>query len=127
MNARINNSADKMENNKRIGHAGARAAPKSDASNIKKVEPTTHQLVFTDSTPNGRVALKRSLSVSASGLVSRDSSPTCLASHIASYSWALCMGRFVNVFHIAPIESLRTPRKLPRRILYQGNVNAKTP
>jgi len=28
-----------------------------------KVEPTTHQLVFTDSTPIGKLVLKRSLSV----------------------------------------------------------------
>jgi len=106
MKARSINSADKMENNSRSGHAGARAAPISDASNIAKVEPTTHQLVFTDSTPNGKVALKRSLSVCTLDIVSRISSTTCLASHVTSCSWPLCMGRSVNIIHIAPIATL---------------------
>ena len=106
MKARTINRADKTENKSRNGHAGARAAPNSDTSNIRKVEPTTHQLVFTDSAPNGKVALKRSLSVCAADLVSRISSPICIASHVTYCSWALCMGGFVNVVHFAPIIAL---------------------
>jgi hypothetical protein len=106
MKARSMRKADKTENNRRNGHAGARAAPNSDASNIRKVEPTTHQLVFTDSTPNGKVALKRSLSVCASDIVSRISSAIRPVSHVTSCSRALCMGGFANIIHIAPIATL---------------------
>ena len=86
MKARISNRADKMEHNSRNGHAGARAAPTSDVSNIRNVEPTTHQLVFTDSTPNGKVALKRSLSACAPDPVSRFFSTIYLATHVSSYA-----------------------------------------
>jgi hypothetical protein len=56
MKARTIRNADMTENNNRSGHADERAAPTSDALNITKVEPTSHQLVLTDSTANGMVA-----------------------------------------------------------------------
>jgi len=102
MKARTISSADKMENNRRNGQAGARAAPSSDASNKKKVDPTTHQLVLTDSTPNGKVALNKSLSDCTSDHVSGVFAPICLVSNVTFPSRALWMVRVVNPFQIAP-------------------------
>ena len=62
MKARGISKADKIEKNSRTGQTGARAAPMSDPTSKRNVEPTTHQLVAMDSTPNGRVALNKSLS-----------------------------------------------------------------
>ena len=82
MKARTISSADNMENNRRTGQTGAKAAPNSNASNNRNVEPTTHQLVLTDSTPNGKVALNKSLLVCTSDHVSGVCSPICLAAYI---------------------------------------------
>ena len=95
MNARTMSSADKIENNSRNGQSGVSAAPHSDASSNRKVEPTTHQLVLTDSTPNGRVALNRSLSACTSVRVSGTFPSIDLASQVA-----LFMASIVN----APIR-----------------------
>jgi hypothetical protein len=106
MKARNINRADRMENISRSGHAGAMAAPNSDAINIRNVEPTTHQLVFSDSTPKGKVALKRSLSDRASDVVARIASSICRTSHVTFYSRALCTGGATNIIQFAPIATL---------------------
>jgi hypothetical protein len=92
-----------MENNNRSGHTGARAAPTSDALNMTKVEPTSHQLVFKDSTANGVVALKSSLPVRVPDCVLAESLPASRTFSSTFYSHILYMGKFSKIHtHVSP-------------------------
>jgi len=73
MNARTISMAASSENSNRSGHQGASPAPASAPASIAKVEPTYHQLTFTDSSTNGTVALIRSFPIRNPSLVSAES------------------------------------------------------
>src|SRR5210317_2126615 len=70
MKARTINSAVSKENSNRSGQAGANAAPHIDRMSRTNVEATSHQLLPTDSTAYGAVALSNSRPIRTPALLS---------------------------------------------------------